>query len=114
MRPVGAHDVARPHVLFATIFVAQLGGHTSGVLREGEQLDWPLYLDAETFEVLFQRALGLCLGDEQQEGVGCVVHADVAELDVRRRASSHEGRDLERAPSARDQLVSDAHLLHKL
>src|SRR5918995_391752 len=64
--------------------------------------------------MLLQHPFGLLLGDEQQEGVGRVVNAYVTKLEVRCRASSYEGRDLERAPPERHELVGDAHLLQKL
>src|ERR671912_717939 len=64
--------------------------------------------------MLLQHPFGLRLGDEQQEGVGRVVNAYVTKLEVRCRASSYEGRDLERAPPERHELVGDAHLLQKL
>jgi hypothetical protein len=63
--------------------------------------------------VRFECPLGLRLGDEQQEGVGRVIDAYIAELDVHRPAPVNEGRHLDRAPSPVHQLVGDAHLLHE-
>src|SRR5215203_1413049 len=64
--------------------------------------------------MLLQHPFGLRLGDEQQEGVGRVVNAYVAKFEVRRRASSYEGCNLERAPPERHELVGDTHLLQEL
>ena len=111
---VGAHEVADARGLLATVSVAQPGAHPLGVSFEAEQLDWPLDLSSETFQVLLQHPFRFRLRDKKQEEVGCVVNAYIAELQVRCRTPLDEGCRFDRAPPPRYQLVSDAHLLQEL
>ncbi len=69
---VAADQVAGPYLLGLSITVPEGAGHAVGVGLEGDQLHAPLHPIPAGGQVVVQRPLGLCLGDEQQEGVGGV------------------------------------------
>jgi len=67
------------HTLDRSVAIAKRARKALGIVRERQQLDASLHLEALRGEVLGEDGLGLGLGDEEEERVSGVLETDVEE-----------------------------------